>query len=973
MRYIDNLLDWADELFTQFQMETVNEAMILYATAADILGPRPAMLGACGEVVSPKTYETVAPFLGRGSEFLTELEHWVFVRNAPRYFDKLRAGKERYVLDVAKAKSASEAALTLERVRFAGLVSKATSLRTAKSVALVTDAADDSAMVKARLAIKDQPYGSADAGDPGLELIKSRADDIEDSPARIGMGVGPVTIVEPGRDKAALFGLDKIIDWKDLSSSGPESRRLPARDYRVKDVLRRNPRTFPHFGWSFIRQVNPAFCVPANKDLLGYWDRLEDRLWKIRNCRDITGAKRSLSLFAPEIDPMALVRAKAAGLSLEDVLDALAGELPPYRFSYLLERAKSFAATVQGLGNELQAALERRDTEELNELRVEHQRQLLILTTKVREWEYDAAAAAVESLQKRRDGAQHRRAYYQTLVDTGLSPEEWTQRISRHIATGLRTAEATLDMIAGVTHLIPQLGSPFAMKYGGSELGNSFAKFAGGMSALATIADLVSASAALEAGFSRRDQGWREQIQSVDDELADLEKQMAGAELRRDIAERSMELHQKTIEQNDEIYDLYRDHFTSTGLYIWLSTELQRLHREAYNTAYAAVRMVERTYRFERDDQGASLLAGNYWDASHAGLKAGERLLADLGRLESRYLETNYRKLEIDQSFSILQLDPAALVRLRETGACEFDLPELAFDMVYPGHYRRRIRSVRLTIPSITGPYTNVSATLRMLENKLRREPQLGDANVLTVPMPPTTVIATSTAQNDGGVFEMSFHDERYMPFEGAGAISRWRLELPANFRSFDYQTINDVIISVAYSADEDGALRTAVEQVNAALEGTIMNVLSNVPMGRLFSLRQDFSTAFTRLLHSPAGTQVPIEITDRHFPVFLAGREIAVSGARIAIRTAEGAAPTGLRLKLNGANQSGFVADADLGGLPAKNVAAALGANVVGSHTIEIDQAGDLAPDAPAAGDLSALDDTKLADVLLFVETQLA
>jgi Tc toxin complex TcA C-terminal TcB-binding domain len=33
--------------------------------------------------------------------------------------------------------------------------------------------------------------------------------------------------------------------------------------------------------------------------------------------------------------------------------------------------------------------------------------------------------------------------------------------------------------------------------------------------------------------------------------------------------------------------------------------------------------------------------------------------------------------------------------------------------------------------------------------------------------------IATSSAQNDSGMFELNFRDERYLPFEGAGAISR--------------------------------------------------------------------------------------------------------------------------------------------------------------------------------------------------------
>ena len=34
-------------------------------------------------------------------------------------------------------------------------------------------------------------------------------------------------------------------------------------------------------------------------------------------------------------------------------------------------------------------------------------------------------------------------------------------------------------------------------------------------------------------------------------------------------------------------------------------------------------------------------------------------------------------------------------------------------------------------------------------------------------------------AQNDSGLFEPNLRDERYLPFEGCGAISSWCLELP--------------------------------------------------------------------------------------------------------------------------------------------------------------------------------------------------
>ena len=48
------------------------------------------------------------------------------------------------------------------------------------------------------------------------------------------------------------------------------------------------------------------FCVPRNDKLLGYWDTVADRLFKIRNSLNIQGVFRQLALFEPPIDPAML-------------------------------------------------------------------------------------------------------------------------------------------------------------------------------------------------------------------------------------------------------------------------------------------------------------------------------------------------------------------------------------------------------------------------------------------------------------------------------------------------------------------------------------------------------------------------------------------------------------------------------------------------------------------------------------------
>src|SRR5262249_40462302 len=123
--------------------------------------------------------------------------------------------------------------------------------------------------------------------------------------------------------------------------------------------------------------------------------------------------------------------------------------------------------------------------------------------------------------------------------------------------------------------------------------------------------------------------------------------------------------------------------------------------------------------------------------------------------------------------------------------------PEYVYDYDFPGHYMRRLKSVSLTVPCVVGPFVGLNATLTLLSDAIRTKP---DASKYKVTDPTTSSqfetrfgavqsIATSTGQNDTGLFELNFRDERYLPFEGAGAFSSWRLDLPLETNLFDRES----------------------------------------------------------------------------------------------------------------------------------------------------------------------------------------
>jgi hypothetical protein len=923
MKYLDNLLDWADSLFSQFTMESVNEAEMLYVMASDILGPRPVELGDCGFAADPITYEHVGPLTDGSGEILVALETWAIGQRARR--------------------TAVPPAPPPKRDLNWGGLRQVVAAHPFPSIAPTAPPPADPA------------GGGADPTDAVL---------IEDVPGAT-------------RQSKNLFsGIDgnevRTTSWAPAGATARLKSRdkLGGRSFEPA-VQTRFPELAGRFGFDVIRQITPVFCVPGNTELLEYWDRVAGQLFKIRNCMDIDGNKRQLALFAPPINPMQLVAMRAAGLSLEDVLGLSTGNLPPYRFLYLVDRAKALAASLSGYGAAMLSALEKRDGEDLNRLRLTQQMNLAQLVSQTRQLEINAASESAEAINRQLDAARYRSDFYANLIAADRSDWETAEVTSRRAASLIRGGEATLGFLSATFGFLPQVGSPFAMKYGGVELNSGTKSFAKATGTLAAIADVVAAASSLEGGFARRSEGWKNQKQLADFDVKSLTRQANAAAIRLDAANRALTLHQKSIDQLQEMIDRTDGKFTNLGLYVWLCTQLQRLYRGAYQNAFALAKLAEQAYRFERGDDTSPGLAASYWDATHAGLLAGEKLLIDLQSLERRFLETNFRTLEIDHAFALSQIDPAALISLRETGECGFTIAEPYFDLAYPGHYKRRMKAVRLTIPSITGPYVNVSATLTLIRSFVRPTPQPG-APLIEVPPSRSIAVATSTAQNDAGVFELSFRDERYMPFEGLGAISQWSLSLPKTFRQFDYQTINDVIVSISYNAEQDSTLRARVEAQNAAIEGSILNFFSNTPARRLFSLRQDFSSAFTRLARSAAGTQVQIEISDRNFPLFVQGRSLQVQRAVLLLRTASGTSPNGFAIIVDGTAVVTFASDPALGNLPAANLPAAFAANLRASHTLAIQTAGNFAPTIPVPGDASAIDLTKLEDMFIYVEYKL-
>ena len=746
MKYIDNLIGWADQLFSRDTLESINEATQLYVLAANLLGPRPERVRSTGSV-APLTY---ADMRGKLDDF-------------------------------------SDVAVAMENVVF------------------------------------------------------------------------PFSIEAP---RPAEDGVESIL--------------------ATGDTL--------------------YFCTPQNDNLLGYWDKVADRLFKIRNCMNIDGIVRTLPLFEPPIDPALLVRAVAAGVDLGSVLSDLGAPMPHYRFSVLLQKALELAGELKSLGGALLSAIEKKDGEALSALRTSHESSLLKAVRRVREQQIKEAETALEGLSRTRAVTEERHQFYANIAHRSAEEKEHVHRLKKaqtfqEAANFTEVAVANAAQAPNATLGTSGWASPVATTTFGAT--NAIAAIQSASKILMWKAGYESYKAnlaSIKGGWKRRSDDWKLQARLAKKELAQIDKQIEASRIRIEIAQAELDNNALQADQAASVEAFLEDKYSNQELYGWMITQVSALYFQTYKMAYDMAKRAERAYRFERGLESSSYIQFGYWDSLRKGLFAGERLALDLKRLDAAYLDQNKREYEITKQVSLALHDPAQLISLKQDGVCDIVLPEALFDADYPGHYFRRIKSVSLTLPCVTGPYASINCTLTLQQNRTRVKstpatPYAEQSNEspkrFVHDFVPRQSVATSHAQGDSGVFELNFRDERYLPFEGAGADCTFHVELPKDCNAIDFNTISDLVLKVSYTArDAVATLQTpALDSLRDLREhGTMEPKLQ-----RLISARDELTLAWNSFVNVPDGTSRTLGFTlgRDHFSYLFREKNINIKVTEVALHVA--------------------------------------------------------------------------------------
>ena len=320
----------------------------------------------------------------------------------------------------------------------------------------------------------------------------------------------------------------------------------------------------------------------------------------------------------------------------------------------------------------------------------------------MRDREIDAASQAIDVLATSKQTFIDRANFY---VNRDLMNTWEAASLVAQGGAGLVQAKAAIVESAAATgHLEPNatagaqgVASPTAvLQLGGGNIGHAANSAAEGLRfAAAVLQTGAQMSSALGGHYQRKD-SWDLEGKVAQDEIARIDSETLAAEIRLDIAQKQKATQDISVQEASDADDFLHSKFTNQELYDWMIGETSTTFFQAYQLAYATAKQAEQCFQRELAISDSSYIQFGYWDSLRKGLTSGDKLLYDLRRLESAYYSQNVRELEITKHASLLQIDPYALVELRDTGACTIELPEILFDLDNPGHYMRRLEGVAL-------------------------------------------------------------------------------------------------------------------------------------------------------------------------------------------------------------------------------------------------------------------------------------
>jgi hypothetical protein len=609
--------------------------------------------------------------------------------------------------------------------------------------------------------------------------------------------------------------------------------------------------------------VEVAFPNPA---LAAQRTAVEARLAKLRQGRDLAGVPRVST--AP--DSASTLAAGPGGPTSAGV----SFRPTPYRFRVLQERSRQLVSLAQQVEQEYLGALEKYDAAEFRRFDAQKGVEVAAQNAQLQDLRVTEAEGGVQAAEDQKDRANLLEHVYTARISAGLNSYErdvlqnYTEiRDLRNVVTGIDAAIGVAQAAVNSASLLDAVFSGGAKVAIG--VGLSAAQIAKGVATgFLNGAEARLSANSFMASHERQREEWK------------LQKALAGQDsLAAEHAGKAARDHKSVVVQEQAVAELqltqagatvtFLDRqFSSAELYAWMAGVLGGVYRYFLQLATTTASLAQQQLAFERQDVVPSIVQGDYWQALPApnaatvqgsgttapdrrGLTGAERLLQDVSRLDQYAFETDERRLNLAQSFSLADRMPRDFAEFRRAGRLSFATPMSWFDESFPGHLLRLVRRVRVSVIGLIAPSTGIRATLTSSGISRVVLPSAGFPTA-TLVRPPETVALTSPV-SASGIFDLDAQQDLLLPYEGSGVDERWTLDLPRPANPFDFRSLADVVVTVEYTATADPDYREQVLRRFADL--------GRVSGDRLFSLASEFPDQFYEL-SNPADPAAPRSVT---------------------------------------------------------------------------------------------------------------
>lgn len=498
--------------------------------------------------------------------------------------------------------------------------------------------------------------------------------------------------------------------------------------------------------------------------------------------------------------------------------------VPPWRFQFLLDRARYYCEHAKNAQREYLNFLSNAEREEFQELSVAQNVEIEKSNVRTETARVDQVGLEMAGAEASAKLADLSHAVSQARLQNFQDFDERADNLDRELIDGLN--ESTVGAVGSGAFSGAAIGSaggpPGALA--GAIIGGFYGWMSGSGSAKAAKAQLAVASEQREYEKLNLAMALLESDQAATVARRHLEAAQAGlvvAGLQRQTA---LLRHEFALQN----LAFLRNRILNAELWYRLSAAIRSVSETYLRYAIEMAFLAEQSYEFEADKR-INVIRFDY-DVSDLGdMLAGDFLLRDLDTLEQDLIVgQKIRQQQVRYVLSLAREFPEALRELRDNGQMTFSLRLEQLERRFPGLFNLRISSVEV-LPLALMDATRFSLNLTHLGSgqvRLRTQPgtppETPTADWLSgletewsvkfrTTGPDTAVFSGLTRQEQAGLPSFFISNQRGA-FEGLAGASSWQIDLSMKENRIVPDTLADLLMTFTLSGYYDTALRNAID-----------------------------------------------------------------------------------------------------------------------------------------------------------------